>query len=161
MPPCFARAVRPQTAYRPPLSPCSEIIEHALYEHILPLPPKGDDATLWTDKLLLVLRSLAEPQKRSLLALAGLSQTRANYALFVRACEEWNGGTVDENEDEVRRRKDGVFKGLSGTSSIAAPDLPPAIDPDGARYSALQASSRTRPRPRPTWTSLPMPTRTG
>lgn len=99
----------------------SEIIEHALYEHILPLPPKGDDAILWTDKLLLVLRSLAEPQKRSLLALAGFSQARANYALFVRACEEWNGGTVDDNQDEVRRRKDGIFKGLSGASPPFTP----------------------------------------
>lgn len=68
---------------------------------------------------MLVLRALGEPQQRSLLALGGFSPQRASYALFVRACEEWNGGTVDEGEEDVRRRKDGVFKGLSSPSASA------------------------------------------
>lgn len=102
-----------------------DIIERALYDHILPLPPKGDSADLWTDKLLLVLRSLEPSRKKALLALAGFGSQKGSYGAFVRVCEEWNGGTVDEGEEEIRKKKESVFKLLAGEFPPSLPSPSP------------------------------------
>ncbi|EIW55568.1 uncharacterized protein TRAVEDRAFT_73422 [Trametes versicolor FP-101664 SS1] len=86
------------------------IAEQTLTEYILPLPtlPSSSssrgaeiDEVAWTDRLLLTMRYLDEVSINTLFNFANLKGSRPTvYEKFVNTCVDYNGGVIDEAEEE-------------------------------------------------------------
>jgi sister-chromatid-cohesion protein PDS5 len=75
-------------------------------EHILPLPTATDDEGIlaWSTRLLLVLDQLNDEQLSAFATLSGIQGRRICLSRFVETCRRFNGGTVDEaQEEEIKR----------------------------------------------------------
>ncbi|KAL0574121.1 Sister chromatid cohesion protein pds5 [Marasmius crinis-equi] len=123
------------------LTECRPAIEQAFYEHILPLPAstsgpstsnaKGTnvevDEVAWTNRLLSTILYLPEKSMTQLLSLANLRNARpTSYEAYVNACVQNNGGVIDENEELVKKRLEGMIRVVSSSfpdPSKAAEDL--------------------------------------
>ncbi|KAL7414966.1 armadillo-type protein [Mrakia frigida] len=90
-----------------------EVIEQTLLKWILPLPVKGDEEVIWVDKLLLVMRGLDEKSKQALLHVAGFNAIRTKWPGFLHACQQYNGGIIDENEDKITADLNRVIRTVS------------------------------------------------
>ncbi|KAF8325800.1 armadillo-type protein [Cantharellus anzutake] len=89
-------------------------VERAILKYILPLPSKGEDEAQWSDQLLVVMRHL---DMRAMQALVSLSTINAPQPTmegrFLEACKEYNGGIVDNNEEEVTKKFNAIVTQLS------------------------------------------------
>ncbi|KAL0069681.1 Sister chromatid cohesion protein pds5 [Marasmius tenuissimus] len=114
-------------------------IEQAVHEHILPLPTpasgpstsntKGTavevDEVAWTNRLLSTLLYLSEKTLNQLLGLTNLRNVRPTaFEAYVDACVQNNGGVIDENEEIVKKKLEGMIRVLSGQF----PDPPKAAE---------------------------------
>ncbi|KZV96910.1 ARM repeat-containing protein [Exidia glandulosa HHB12029] len=101
--------------------------EHALAEYILPLPTKGEDEAAWTERLLLVMRFMDDDAATTLVAISNVKLARPSmYDRFVDCCVEFNGGTMDANEQAIKRRLAAIIGRIAPAyfdRSTAAEDL--------------------------------------
>ncbi|KDQ22406.1 hypothetical protein PLEOSDRAFT_171792 [Pleurotus ostreatus PC15] len=101
-------------------------IEMVFALYILPLPsstttrPSTSKNTLeiddgsWTERLLTVMKFLDEKAIQGLLLLTGMKQPRPTvFDHYLDACAKYNGGVIDENEDGVTRKLNGVIQAIS------------------------------------------------
>ncbi|KAF5383320.1 hypothetical protein D9615_004981 [Tricholomella constricta] len=101
------------------------IVEQVVMEYILPLPSSstpssskgGDvDEVAWTDRLLHTMKFLEEKSTNAMLLLTALKQVRPNvYDHFLDTCVQNNGGIIDEDEEKVTHRLDGLIQHISLT----------------------------------------------
>ncbi|KAK8847427.1 hypothetical protein IAR55_005285 [Kwoniella newhampshirensis] len=86
---------------------------------IVPLPKETDDEQAWVDRLLLVASSLDGNSFKALEKMSGLigfSRGQSPYMAFVHTCEQNNGGVVDENAQDVKRRLDFIIDAIARMS---------------------------------------------
>ncbi|KAF4563796.1 hypothetical protein EYR36_003038 [Pleurotus pulmonarius] len=101
-------------------------IEMVVALYILPLPssattrPSTSKNTLeiddgaWTERLLTVMKFLDEKAIQGLLLLTSVKQPRPTvFEHYLDACAKYNGGVIDENEDAVTRKLNGVVQAIS------------------------------------------------
>ncbi|KAL1759171.1 armadillo-type protein [Schizophyllum commune] len=110
------------------------IAEQVLLEYILPLPTPSSPSTsknvevdevAWTERLLNVMQYLLKEQVNTLLSYSGLKHVRPSvYDHFVDACVEFNGGTIDNGEEQITRKLNAVIQHLTS----AFPDPVKAAD---------------------------------
>ncbi|KAK1222320.1 Sister chromatid cohesion protein pds5 [Marasmius sp. AFHP31] len=125
-------------------------IEQAVHEHVLPLPTpasgpstsnaKGTivevDEVAWTNRLLSTLLYLSEKTLNQLLGLTNLRNVRPTaFEAYVSACVQNNGGVIDENEETVKKKLEGMIRVLSGQF----PDPPKAAE-DLRAFASLNES---------------------
>jgi sister-chromatid-cohesion protein PDS5 len=93
-----------------------EDVETAMAEIVLPLPAKGEDEVAWTERLLLIMRSIdSEEATRALIALSNVRATRPTpLERFIDCCVAYNGGTIDENEAQIKRNLAICIQRVSG-----------------------------------------------
>uniref|UniRef100_D8QDI4 Uncharacterized protein n=1 Tax=Schizophyllum commune (strain H4-8 / FGSC 9210) TaxID=578458 RepID=D8QDI4_SCHCM len=110
------------------------IAEQVLLEYILPLPTPNSPSTsknvevdevAWTERLLNVMQYLLKEQVNTLLSTDTLLYRRPSvYDHFVDACVEFNGGTIDNGEEQITRKLNAVIQHLTS----AFPDPVKAAD---------------------------------
>ncbi|EJD39136.1 hypothetical protein AURDEDRAFT_71387 [Auricularia subglabra TFB-10046 SS5] len=89
--------------------------EHTLAELILPLPSKGEDEVGWTERLLLAMRFMDEDAINTLLSVSNLKLQRPTvYERFIDICVEFNGGTMDANEQLTKKKLALVIQRIAG-----------------------------------------------
>lgn len=111
------------------------LLDHVLFEQLIPLsyPPtktKGSKATngesqatqtngggpfdadkLRVERILLLVKSLDAKSKKAFFAMQARQSTFASVlAAFLKRCEEFNGGVMDENAKEIKAKLDAVIK---------------------------------------------------
>ncbi|KAH7345730.1 cohesin-associated protein Pds5 [Rhizoctonia solani] len=92
--------------------------EKCISEFVLPLPAKNEDIVPWTERLLLVMKYLNPGHVTSLLALANLKSPRPSvFERFIQCCVDFNGGTIDKNEEEVTRNLNHAIKVVTSQSA--------------------------------------------
>ncbi|GLB39171.1 putative cohesin-associated protein pds5 [Lyophyllum shimeji] len=111
------------------------VVEEVVMDYIFPLPSsstastsKGGevDEVAWTDRLLHTMKYLEEKSINAVLVLSGLKQVRSTvYEHFLDACIKNNGGIIDEDEDKVTQRLNGLIQYLAHNSF---PDPSKAIE---------------------------------
>ncbi|CCO31067.1 Sister chromatid cohesion protein pds5 AltName: Full=Precocious dissociation of sisters protein 5 [Rhizoctonia solani AG-1 IB] len=85
--------------------------EKCISEFVLPLPAKNEDVVSWTERLLLVMKYLNPGHVTSLLALANLKSPHPSvFERFIQCCVDFNGGTIDKNEDEITKNLNHAIK---------------------------------------------------
>ena len=115
------------------------LLDHVMFEQLIPLnyPPtaktKGSKASngnsqasqgdvnvpfdadkVRTERILLVVRSLDAKSKKAFFALQARQSTYSNVlSAFLKRCEEYNGGVMDENAKEIKAKLDTVIKWLA------------------------------------------------
>ncbi|KAG7091856.1 hypothetical protein E1B28_008258 [Marasmius oreades] len=112
------------------LTECRPAIEQAFYEHILPLPTSSSgpststskgtivdiDEVAWTNRLLSTILYIPEGCMIQFLTLTNIRDIRpTSYEAFISACVQNNGGVIDENEDIVKKRLDGMTRVVAGS----------------------------------------------
>ncbi|WWD21518.1 hypothetical protein CI109_106004 [Kwoniella shandongensis] len=83
---------------------------------IVPLPRETDDEQAWVDRLLLVSSTLDDIAFRALERMSGLlgySRGQSPFMAFIGACEQHNGGLVEENAQDVKRRLDFIIDAMA------------------------------------------------
>ncbi|KAA1473006.1 cohesin-associated protein Pds5 [Dentipellis sp. KUC8613] len=94
-------------------------VEHVFLEYVLPMPSARNaevDEAAWTDRLLTTMRFLDEKAVNALLILSGIKTPRpSGYERFVDCCVDYNGGIMDENEDQITRRLNIIVQRISGS----------------------------------------------
>jgi sister-chromatid-cohesion protein PDS5 len=83
-----------------------DIMQHvaaALDRHFLRLTV-GASEDEWAGRLLLVMSQLDDSARKALLRLTNLQKARTKFVAFVQACEAYNGGIIDHDEDLVKRK---------------------------------------------------------
>ncbi|KZS86994.1 hypothetical protein SISNIDRAFT_420245 [Sistotremastrum niveocremeum HHB9708] len=98
------------------------VAEQVIWTSILSLPPKDklDDEGPWTDRLLAVMKGLDEKATSTLLGLMPLRTVRPSiYERYLQCCVDNNGGVIDENEEQIKRRLAIVIQHLAGTCADA------------------------------------------
>ncbi|KDN48299.1 hypothetical protein RSAG8_02891, partial [Rhizoctonia solani AG-8 WAC10335] len=101
--------------------------EKCISEFVLPLPAKNEDVVPWTERLLLVMKYLCPFMKylnpghvTGLLALANLKSSRPSvFERFIQCCVDFNGGTIDKNEEEITRNLNHAIKVVTSQSADA------------------------------------------
>ncbi|CAE6505628.1 unnamed protein product [Rhizoctonia solani] len=92
--------------------------EKCISEFVLPLPAKSEDVVPWTERLLLVMKYLNPGHVTSLLALANLKSPRPSvFERFIQCCVDFNGGTIDKNEEEITRNLNHAIKVVTSQSA--------------------------------------------
>ena len=114
------------------------LLDHVLFEYLLPLsyPPaktKGSKATngesqanqangdspfdadkIRVERILLLVRSLDAKSKKAFFAMQARQSTFASVlTAFLKRCEKFNGGVMDENAKEIKAKLDAVIKWLT------------------------------------------------
>ncbi|KAH6664832.1 armadillo-type protein [Halenospora varia] len=114
------------------------LLDHVMFEQLMPLgyPPaktKGSKAAngesqtqetngegpfnadkIRTERILLVVKSLDPRAKKAFFAMQGRQPTFSKVlGAFLKRCEEYNGGVMDENVKEIKAKLDAVLKWLS------------------------------------------------
>ncbi|CED83559.1 Sister chromatid cohesion complex Cohesin, subunit PDS5 [Phaffia rhodozyma] len=103
-----------------------EIIEQSFIRYILPLPVKGDEETIWTDRMLLVFKGLDERSRAAFFAMAGFTPIKGHYSRFIKCCELYNGGIMDQDGEAIKKQLTHQIKIMSvmfPDASKAASDL--------------------------------------
>ncbi|KAF9457542.1 armadillo-type protein [Collybia nuda] len=103
------------------------VLEQVVLEHILPLPSsstpsssKGGeiDEVAWTDKLLNTMKHLEERSTNAILLLSGLKTVRPSvFDHFLEVCIKNNGGIIDENEELITHRLNGIIQFIAASFS--------------------------------------------
>ncbi|CAE6417041.1 unnamed protein product [Rhizoctonia solani] len=94
--------------------------EKCISEFVLPLPAKNEDVVPWTERLLLIMKYLNPSHVTSLLALANLKSARPSvFERFIQCCVDFNGGTIDKNEEEITRNLNHAIKVVTSQSADA------------------------------------------
>ncbi|KAH8090375.1 armadillo-type protein [Filobasidium floriforme] len=95
-----------------------EHVETVTADYILPLPSlkaDPDAETHWVDRLLVVCCGLSASAFESLMSLTNLSDPALQpWEVYVKACEANNGGVIDRDEEEVKKRLEQIIKYLAG-----------------------------------------------
>ncbi|SGY76821.1 BQ5605_C005g03519 [Microbotryum silenes-dioicae] len=103
------------------------LIESTLLHYIVPQPKKEEDEQAWVDRFLLVLGALTQDQLATILSMTKLATRRPSaHDAFIAACERYNGGVIDKDEDEIRGRLKVIIQAianLSGDPPKTAEDL--------------------------------------
>ncbi|TVY54635.1 Sister chromatid cohesion protein pds5 [Lachnellula cervina] len=115
------------------------LLDHVMFEQLIPLsyPPsksKASKATtgesqgasqtngdgpfnadkIRTERILLVVRSLDTKSKKAFFAMQARQPTYSNVvAAFLKRCEEFNGGVMEGDSKEIKKKLDGVVNWLS------------------------------------------------
>ncbi|CAE6427478.1 unnamed protein product [Rhizoctonia solani] len=94
--------------------------EKCISEFVLPLPAKNEDVVSWTERLLLVMKYLNPGHVTSLLALANLKSPHPSvFERFIQCCVDFNGGTIDKNEDEITKNLNHAIKLFPDSGCVA------------------------------------------
>ncbi|CAE6540975.1 unnamed protein product [Rhizoctonia solani] len=94
--------------------------EKCISEFVLPLPAKNEDVVPWTERLLLIMKYLNSSHVTSLLALANLKSARPSvFERFIQCCVDFNGGTIDKDEEEITRNLNHAIKVVTSQSADA------------------------------------------
>ncbi|KIY45059.1 hypothetical protein FISHEDRAFT_50101 [Fistulina hepatica ATCC 64428] len=104
-------------------------IEQVMMDHITPLPPlsssKTDaapstskltdvDEVAWTERVLTVMTFLDEKAMTTFLTLTTIKYPRpTTFDLFLKFCVDFNGGIMDNNEDQITRSLKHTIQRLS------------------------------------------------
>ncbi|KZO98450.1 hypothetical protein CALVIDRAFT_495831 [Calocera viscosa TUFC12733] len=97
-----------------PSSEIRSLIENVFCNYILPLPSDKSDEDTWTQHLTVLLRFIDDKGLAGLFTLAGLQPGRTNLLdSYVDCCEDNNGGIIDEREEEVIKKLQGIIQRLS------------------------------------------------
>ncbi|KAH8918667.1 ARM repeat-containing protein [Atractiella rhizophila] len=104
------------------------LVEETMLKYILPLPTTANDEVAWVDRLLLVMGHLDENAGRRLLSMSRLQEQKGSrpFAQFIQACKDYNGGTIDENEEAITQKLKAIITMLARTypnPTQAAEDL--------------------------------------
>ncbi|CAE6488948.1 unnamed protein product [Rhizoctonia solani] len=95
--------------------------EKCISEFILPLPAKNEDVVSWTERLLLVMKYLNPGHITSLLALANLKSPHPSvFERFIQCCVDFNGGTIDKDEEEITKNLNHAIKVVTSQSTDAS-----------------------------------------
>ncbi|GAB1522287.1 Sister chromatid cohesion protein pds5 [Rhizoctonia solani] len=95
--------------------------EKCISEFVLPMPTKSEDVVSWTERLLLVMKYLNPGHVTSLLALANLKSPRPSvFERFIQCCVDFNGGTIDKNEEEITKNLNHAIKVVTSQSADAS-----------------------------------------
>jgi sister-chromatid-cohesion protein PDS5 len=114
------------------------LLDHVMFEQLIPLnyPPtktKGSKAAngdsqasqtngavpfdadkIRTERILLVVKSLDSKSKKAFFALQARQSTYSNVlSAFIKCCEEYNGGVMDEGAKEIKAKLDAIIKWLA------------------------------------------------
>jgi sister-chromatid-cohesion protein PDS5 len=112
------------------------LLDHVTFEQLIPLsyPPakaKGkaangdsqsqtngdgpfDPDKIRTERILLVVQSLDPKSKKAFFAMQARQSNFSNVlAVFLKRCEEYNGGVMDDNAKDIKAKLDGVIKYLA------------------------------------------------
>ncbi|CAE6457598.1 unnamed protein product [Rhizoctonia solani] len=95
--------------------------EKCISEFVLPLPAKNEDVVPWTERLLLVMKYLNPGHVTGLLALANLKSPHPSvFERFIQCCVDFNGGTIDKNEEEITKSLNHAIKVVTSQSADAS-----------------------------------------
>ena len=108
------------------------LLDHVMFEQLIPLsyPPKkqkgskvngqvnGDEPfdadKIRTERILLVVKSLNTKSKKAFFAMQARQSTFSSVLdAFLKRCEEYNGGVMDEKAKDIKSKLDAVIKWLS------------------------------------------------
>ncbi|PWN42791.1 hypothetical protein IE81DRAFT_289632 [Ceraceosorus guamensis] len=93
------------------------LVAGTLDRHILRLPASvgdAEDAERWTSRLLLVMSHLEDDRARkALIRHSNLRKVREPFVQFVKACEDYNAGIIDNDEAAIKLRMATSIKKIS------------------------------------------------
>ncbi|KAG8906739.1 hypothetical protein FRB99_006230 [Tulasnella sp. 403] len=90
--------------------------EEMVFRHVLPFPSRGEDEASWTEQLLTVIKYLDDRALHALMAMSNIKTTRPSiFDKFIDQCALYNGGIIDQNEEEVTRNLNRTISLISGT----------------------------------------------
>lgn len=75
-------------------------------KYVLPLPAQAEDEPVWVNRLLMVMKHLDDRATKALFLRLNNMQaphSRKPYLPFIENCERFNGGLVEENEEQVKK----------------------------------------------------------
>ncbi|KAI6002991.1 armadillo-type protein [Pisolithus albus] len=100
------------------------VAEQVIADHIFPFPSLPNvpstsksievDEVAWTDRLLNVMQYLDDTAVNAVLSMSGVKVNRPTaYEHFLQTCIQHNGGVIDENEEDVKRKLGNIIRHLS------------------------------------------------
>ncbi|KIK28244.1 hypothetical protein PISMIDRAFT_673926 [Pisolithus microcarpus 441] len=102
------------------------VTEQVIADHIFPFPSLPNvaststsksievDEVAWTDRLLNVMQYLDDTAINAVLSMSGVKVNRPTaYEHFLQTCIQNNGGVIDENEEDVKRKLGNIIRHLS------------------------------------------------
>ncbi|KAH7910374.1 armadillo-type protein [Hygrophoropsis aurantiaca] len=98
------------------------VAEQVVADYVFPLPSAASassktvevDEVAWTDKLLNIMRFFDERAINAMLTFTTVKGSRPTiYEHYIEACIKNNGGIIDENEEAVKNRLNGVIRHIA------------------------------------------------